>query len=366
MKSLWLRLYTEVLNDPKVQRLPAEVFKTYINLLCLAKDTDQGGDLPKLEDIAFSLRITEEQALLHLEILGEAGLIDDEHTIHGWAQRQYESDGDPTAAERKRRQRENAARVTSRNVTRDVTLDVTDESRVQSQSQSQRDNHTAREDEQESGEDEDEDKPDDDFRLQVFRGLVDSKAFFIPEDEEQFLASWERICEPYIQEQSHDEILAAIANLGTIIAAPAGTYFWDRKISHYNFFRQHLPRFLPGVFRLEDFAPKEKARPKSGNAETGIAIDCPSGSQRHPRFQKPTVEEVRVYCAQRNNKVNPEAFVDFYESKGWMVGKNPMRDWRSAVHTWEHSTASPHQGYSRSKPLPRACAISAHLDMEEA
>ena len=47
------------------------------------------------------------------------------------------------------------------------------------------------------------------------------------------------------------------------------------------------------------------------------------------------LEEVKQYCHDRNNQVNPEAFFDFYSSKGWMVGKNRMRDWKAAVRTWE-------------------------------
>lgn len=55
------------------------------------------------------------------------------------------------------------------------------------------------------------------------------------------------------------------------------------------------------------------------------------------RFVKPTVDEVRAYCAERNNGINAEDFVDFYESKGWKVGKNPMVDWKACVRTWERS-----------------------------
>lgn len=54
-----------------------------------------------------------------------------------------------------------------------------------------------------------------------------------------------------------------------------------------------------------------------------------------PKFQKPTLEEIREYCISRGNSVDPEQFYDFYESKGWMVGKTPMKDWRAAVRTWE-------------------------------
>lgn len=53
------------------------------------------------------------------------------------------------------------------------------------------------------------------------------------------------------------------------------------------------------------------------------------------KFIKPKIEEIISYCRERNNSVNPERFFDFYESKGWKVGKNPMKDWRAAVRTWE-------------------------------
>ena len=54
-------------------------------------------------------------------------------------------------------------------------------------------------------------------------------------------------------------------------------------------------------------------------------------------FSTPTVDDVRAYCLERNNKVDPQSFVDFYESKGWMIGKNKMKDWKAAVRTWERS-----------------------------
>ncbi len=53
------------------------------------------------------------------------------------------------------------------------------------------------------------------------------------------------------------------------------------------------------------------------------------------RFTPPTVEEVRAYCQERKNGIDPETFVDFYSSKGWKVGNNPMKDWKACVRTWE-------------------------------
>lgn len=51
----------------------------------------------------------------------------------------------------------------------------------------------------------------------------------------------------------------------------------------------------------------------------------------------PTVDEVRDYCLERKNKIDPESFINFYESKGWMIGKNKMKDWKAAVRTWERN-----------------------------
>lgn len=55
------------------------------------------------------------------------------------------------------------------------------------------------------------------------------------------------------------------------------------------------------------------------------------------RFKKPTLEEVEEYCKERNNGINAESFIDFYESKGWKVGKTPMKDWKAAVRNWERN-----------------------------
>ena len=53
------------------------------------------------------------------------------------------------------------------------------------------------------------------------------------------------------------------------------------------------------------------------------------------RFTPPTVDEVAAYCGERNNRIDPQTFVDFYASKGWVVGKSKMKDWKAAIRTWE-------------------------------
>ena len=54
-------------------------------------------------------------------------------------------------------------------------------------------------------------------------------------------------------------------------------------------------------------------------------------------FKPPTYEEVKAYSQERGNYVDAQRFIDFYESKGWMIGKNKMKDWKAAVRTWERN-----------------------------
>lgn len=57
--------------------------------------------------------------------------------------------------------------------------------------------------------------------------------------------------------------------------------------------------------------------------------------EKTPRFIPPTVDEVRAYCLERNNGIDAEKFIAYYTSNGWKVGKNPMKNWKAAVVTWE-------------------------------
>lgn len=65
------------------------------------------------------------------------------------------------------------------------------------------------------------------------------------------------------------------------------------------------------------------------------------GKTTTKKFIKPTIEEIREYCSDRGNSVDAEKFHSYYEANGWKVGKNPMKDWRAAVRTWEKSQQGP-------------------------
>ena len=83
-----------------------------------------------------------------------------------------------------------------------------------------------------------------------------------------------------------------------------------------------------------DIKNKNKNKSKNKNKEQESETD---NVVQLKRFVPPTVDEVALYCIERHNHVNAEKFVDYYSSNGWKVGKNPMKDWRAAVRTWERS-----------------------------
>lgn len=85
---------------------------------------------------------------------------------------------------------------------------------------------------------------------------------------------------------------------------------------------------------------KEKKDKKDKNNIYNSARTRVSHGDGVSKFTKPTLQEVKAYCIERKNDVDPERFIDFYESNGWMVGKNKMKDWRAAVRNWERNKAS--------------------------
>ena len=90
--------------------------------------------------------------------------------------------------------------------------------------------------------------------------------------------------------------------------------------------------------------------------------DAPDKPAKRVTFQKPSLDDVKAYCQERNNKVDPSKFVAYYESNGWKVGRNAMKDWRAAVRTWEGNGYDQKPGYS--KPLP-VQTRTTFLDMED-
>ena len=69
-----------------------------------------------------------------------------------------------------------------------------------------------------------------------------------------------------------------------------------------------------------------------------VAEELPEKKEKDPRLIiPPTIEMVQSYCKERKNNVDPLKWFDFYTSKGWMIGKQKMKDWQAAVRTWERN-----------------------------
>lgn len=104
--------------------------------------------------------------------------------------------------------------------------------------------------------------------------------------------------------------------------------------------------------RVKKEREKEKEREKDGTMSPSSSLS----QEKKKRFVKPTVEEVKAYCEERGNGIDPQTFVDYYEAKGWTVGKNaPIKDWKACVRTWENRRKEDTQtrpSYRRADEIP--------------
>ena len=90
---------------------------------------------------------------------------------------------------------------------------------------------------------------------------------------------------------------------------------------------------------------KERDKETDKERDKDIERDKKNNSaNKSHRFTPPTLEEVTDYCQERNKGVDPQRWYDFYTAKGWMIGKNKMKDWKAAVRTWENKQDKPVNG----------------------
>lgn len=110
------------------------------------------------------------------------------------------------------------------------------------------------------------------------------------------------------------------------------------------------PKKQTVILETEGFSEKpKKAKEKEKEKEKeNDSIEADKPPTRH-LFSPPSVEEVQAYCVEKGYNVDPERFVDYYTSNGWKVGRNPMKDWKAAVRSWERKEKP--NGKAESKPL---------------
>lgn len=124
------------------------------------------------------------------------------------------------------------------------------------------------------------------------------------------------------------------------------------------------------IGEYKNFTKKQKlngskgGRPRKQRATekpSGLSVGLPDETQNNPnqellttnhkpitkditvRFIAPTLDEVRAHCLEKNYRLDPERFINFYESKGWMVGKTKMKKWKAALSNWEKKHREEHK-----------------------
>ena len=145
---IWLRLYTTVRHNRRLQTMSAEDFRTLVNLWTLAKDHNAGGSLPPIEDIAFELRISEEQAKEILSRLASDGYVTDSkkgrHAITNWEKWQSRDDS-KNRMQRHRLRKSDGSGDGSGDGTSDDSGYAGDAHRVEQSRVEQKNTHTTRE-----------------------------------------------------------------------------------------------------------------------------------------------------------------------------------------------------------------------------
>jgi len=85
--------------------------------------------------------------------------------------------------------------------------------------------------------------------------------------------------------------------------------------------------------------PSITDEPRGGitnDTDNNTRLNTTVNKKRGRAFEKPSLDEIGQYCKERSNGISPQQFFDFYESKGWMVGKTKMKDWKACIRTWEN------------------------------
>ena len=102
----------------------------------------------------------------------------------------------------------------------------------------------------------------------------------------------------------------------------------DRTVIYRQGSREIMHRYI----NLKD---KGSVKIMTDNTNINITNTNLTDSNKKAFFKKPTLDEVKNYCILRKNNIEAEAFIDFYESKGWQIGKETMKSWKACVRTWE-------------------------------
>lgn len=117
------------------------------------------------------------------------------------------------------------------------------------------------------------------------------------------------------------------------------------KKNRYNKPKNNIPQETPEIPENSRSSPSKDRLSKDRLSKVN--------SKYNSRFAPPTSQEVKKYCDERTNQIDPQKFIDFYESKGWMVGKNKMKNWQACIRTWEKTTPKKEEEWNEKKEAER-------------
>lgn len=167
-------------------------------------------------------------------------------------------------------------------------------------------------------------------------------------------------CIPGVSEQSAQEIILACISIGLF---DKGLYesckiLTSKSIQdRYSFAKRGRAEIDPRFRVNVAISGIDVTETQVDVAETQVDVASIPHSKEKKRKEngtspyRPLLDDVKNYCKERSNGVDPERWFNFYSAKGWMIGKNPMKDWKAAVRTWEKSEGGKNESESRYRKL---------------
>lgn len=143
---------------------------------------------------------------------------------------------------------------------------------------------------------------------------------------------------PYLTEKKVRNALKHLQEEGLILTGNFNKSAYDRTLwyAFSDFAESILPKGQMDESKKANGNYRKGEPIPDNNSYDNPVYNPPNEREKRKRLTPPSVDEVRAYCMERNNGIDPEAFVDYYTARGWKYGQGkPIADWKAAVRTWE-------------------------------
>lgn len=152
---------------------------------------------------------------------------------------------------------------------------------------------------------------------------------------------------PYMNARQIDYALKKLIDDGAVITGNYNKVAYDRTLWYAITKKGYCilqncemeeTKLLDGTTNIVEPIPNINSNTKTKDNKQNIEVL--QSNNKVTRFSKPTIQEISSYCEERNNGIDPQHFFDYYESNGWVVGKNKMKDWKATIRNWERRNNS--------------------------